>query len=267
MSHSEKSFIYVVIFVLMITIFSLIMKSNSNETLFSNGDYHIKIYKNKIILYQDNKKLDIYKLKNRVYDYELGDIDGDGRAELVVLTKKAARKYGKKVYIFKIDEKIDKIYSEDFSRLKPWKIALGDVDGDGKAEVSIGVYKKAQFHQVMAKRPFIYSFEDNKLVPKWKGSRLSKPFTDYIFYDIDEDGIDEIVSIEILENQEKVINTYKWKGFGFDGFLQSNSFKYLQALKKDEGKICVKFKKDKRFCVGEVNLYNRNIIVERVKEN
>ena len=267
LSCSEKSFIYVIIFIFAVTVFSLIMKPNTNEELLYNGNYHIKIYKNKITLYKYNKKLDIHRLENRVYDYELGDIDGDGRIELVVLTKKAFRKYGKEVYIFKIDKKIEEIYSEDFSRLKPWTIALGDVDGDGKDEVSVGVYKKTQFHRVMAKRPFIYSFEDNRLVPKWKGSRLSKPFTDYIFYDIDENGIDEIVSIEILENEEKVINTYKWKGFGFEGFLQSNSFKDLQDLKKVEDKIYVKFKKSKKPCLGEVNLYNGNIIIEEVKEN
>ena len=65
----------------------------------------------------------------------------------------------------------------------PWKIQIGDVDGDGKDEIGIGVYKKAKFHPVMAKRPFIYGWDGKKLYPKWLGSRLSRPFKDFVLAD------------------------------------------------------------------------------------
>jgi len=65
-------------------------------------------------------------------------------------------------------------------RLNPWKVQAADVDGDGKVEIGIGVYKKARFHPVMAKRPFIYGWDGKTLYPKWLGSRLSRPFTDFV---------------------------------------------------------------------------------------
>ena len=119
----------------------------------------------------------------------------------------------------------DKIhYRIDIEEKKPLKVQLGDINGDGVNEVAICVYKTAKFHPIMAKRPFFFDLVDGNLIPVWLGSRLSRPFDDYILYDIDDDNIDEIISIEQLENGNRAIAVYNWSGFGFEMFTQSEEF-------------------------------------------
>ena len=115
-------------------------------------------------------------------------------------------------------------YRIDLSGIKPMKVQLGDVDGDGVKEVAICVYKTTKFHPVMAKRPFFFDLVEGNLIPIWLGSRLSRPFDDYILYDIDADAVDEIISIERLESGRQVIAVYIWKGFGFELLTQSEAF-------------------------------------------
>jgi hypothetical protein len=261
----KKVFIVIILISFIGLVFACTLTIKSRTVKLYSQDYYLKIYNKKIVLL-NNKEKEIarYNLKEIIKDFSLGDIDGDSLEELILLTKKKFRKYGNKVIIFSLKDGIKEIYQEDFSRLKPWKLALGDIDGDGKDEVSIGVYKKTRFHQLMAKRPFLYSYENNSLQPKWRGSRLSKPFIDYNFYDIDGDGIDEIVSIEILEDSKKVINTYKWEGFGFEGFLESNGFKDIKDLKVKDGSLYVKFKEKRGVYLGKVKVKDDNLIIERV---
>lgn len=210
-----------------------------------------------------NTKNPLFLLDEKVKDYDIGDIVGDGKEYLVVLTGDNKKEYGEEVIIFKMEEGKE-IYRKNFSSLNPWKIVIGDVDGDKIDDISIGVYKKSPLHPVMAKRPFIYSFKDGKIVPKWRGSRLSKPFTDYGFYDIDGDGVDEIVAIEILEDNRKTINTYKWKGFGFEVYLESQDFEDIENLTVKEDTVYIQIKEGNRSYMGFLQLRDNKLRIERV---
>ncbi len=112
----------------------------------------------------------------------------------------------------------------NLSRIKPMKVQLGDVNGDSVNEVALCVYKFTKFHPDMDKRPFFFDLVEGNLIPVWLGSRLSRPFDDYILQDIDGDAIDEIISIERLESGSRVIAVYDWKGFGFEMRTQSAEF-------------------------------------------
>lgn len=210
-----------------------------------------------------NTKNPLFLLDEKVKDYDIGDIVGDGKEYLVVLTGDNKKEYGEEVIIFKMEEGKE-IYRKDFSSLNPWKIVIGDVDGDKIDDISIGVYKESPLHPVMAKRPFIYSFKDGKIVPKWRGSRLSKPFTDYGFYDIDGDGVDEIVAIEILEDNRKTINTYKWKGFGFEVYLESQDFEDIENLTVKEDTVYIQIKEGNRSYMRFLQLRDNKLRIERV---
>ena len=226
---------------------------------------HIKIHKNKVTIYNDNEEIiDKHVLKEKIKDYAIGDINGDKQVELIILTGSSWIKYGKNLIIFSLEDEIKEIGRKDFTKLNPWKLAIGDIDGDGKDEISIGVYKKSPFHQVMAKRPFIYSFTEGKIQPKWRGSRLSRPFIDYNFCDIDGDGIDEIVAIETLQDNRKLINSYKWKGFGFEGYVESKSCDDIKELIIEEGLVYIRVKEEKDSYKGLLKIENNTLKIERV---
>jgi hypothetical protein len=130
--------------------------------------------------------------------------------------------------------KINVLQKYFMEELNPWRVQTADVDGDGNIEISLGVYKTARYHPVCDKRPFLYNWHKDGISPKWLGSRLSRPFEDYIFTDIDGDGMDELIAIEMLANGNKVINTYKWKGFGFEGIGQSDEYSDISNVCKGE---------------------------------
>ena len=97
--------------------------------------------------------------------------------------------------------------------LNPWKIQIADVDGDGEEEIAVGVYKKARFHPVMAKRLFVYGWDGRDAYPKWLGSRLSRPFKDFTFAD-SGDGT-KLIAIEETKDGWNELAVYRWDGFGF----------------------------------------------------
>lgn len=203
------------------------------------------------------------KIKGKVKDYGIGNIMGDNDKYLIALTGGRWNKFGNDVVIYSIENNKE-IYREDFTEYKPWKIVVGDIDGDKIDEISIGVYKTSPLHLVMAKRPFIYSFKNNKLEPKWKGSRLSKPFKDYLFFDIDKDGIDEIVAIEILKNEKNTINTYKWKGFGFEVYMETEGFEDIDKLRIEGDKLYMEVKNNRKRYKGILVLVDYKLKIERV---
>lgn len=112
--------------------------------------------------------------------------------------------------------------------LKPWKIMIGDVDGDGKTDLGVGVHKTARFHPVMAKRPFVYTWTGKAFAPKWLGSRLTRPFTDFAFGAFKSGP--KLVSIEEAKGGGNELAVYKWDGFGFTRVWTGCRAKRLSGL-------------------------------------
>lgn len=236
---------------------------SENSVMEING-LKVEISKKDIILF-DNKNgvIETLSIKEGIKEYDLGDVTGDGQDELIILTGNRKKEYGKEVIVFVIEDNIKEIGRKGFEEFNPWKVITGDIDGDGIDEISVGVYKESPLHPVMDKRPFIYTFVDGKIQPKWRGSRLSKPFTDYCFYDIDGDGIDEIIAIEIVDNNKKRINSYKWKGFGFEGYLESKVYDNIMDLRLNKG-IYINIKEGRDNYSGFLKLTEGNLKIERV---
>jgi len=172
-------------------------------------------------------------LQSDIISWFTADIDEDENAELLLirtddpeadLTLDTGERYGTYVEIysdfdFQNDIPVpqgDPDHQFDLSEIKPLYIQAGDINGDGITEIAVCVYKTAEFHPVPAKRPFFYDLLDGGLEPVWLGSRLARPFADYTLFDMDDDGIDEIISIEFTEDGNQVLAIYDWKGFGFE---------------------------------------------------
>ncbi len=189
-----------------------------------------------------------------LFDDTGGDVDNLSVAPLVVkdftidykndfifaiLGEKGATR-GERLAIFTFrDGTINEHWVDMDRKHNPWKIMFEDVDGDAQPEVIVGTWKKTRFHPVFDNRLFVYSWDGNEIFPKWLGSRLSSPFDDFDFRDIDGDGIMELISLELQRNGLKRIMSYKWTGFGFEGYeileenLQTAS---LNTLKEGAGK-------------------------------
>lgn len=214
--------------------------------IFFYGSYenkYIKIWRDESEYYlhvrdKHIKILDEYKRKlgsinidtSELIDYDLGDLTNDGVMELVVLLKgdndseRILNVYENRSNNYR------SMYTRTFKDMNPWKVEICDIDNNAYKELTIGMYKKTRYHPVMAKRPYVYLFKDKKMYPKWRGSRLARPFEDYVFYDIDSDGMDEIVSIEHTRSKRMVISVYEWIGFGFEVIKNSKEYSSVNKI-------------------------------------
>src|SRR5438132_1568996 len=55
---------------------------------------------------------------------------------------------------------------------------VGDINGDGRKEILLGVIKTTHFDPVSKKRLFIYKFDKTKIRPLWMGSRVQNELVD-----------------------------------------------------------------------------------------
>lgn len=119
----------------------------------------------------------------------------------------------------------DHDFSIDVEGMNPWKVQICNVDG-GEREVALGVYKESPHHKEMAKRVFLYNidYENQRLKPKIRISRLNNPLEDFIMVDIDEDGLDNILALEKLKDGSYQLAAYKWTNFSFDRPYASDKF-------------------------------------------
>lgn len=169
-----------------------------------------------------------------------------GEKYSIELTKGKNTEYANKISINSIEDNKEN-FTKDISDLNVWKLEVGDIDGDGIDEIALGVYTESPLHPIDAKRPYIYRFNGEELIPKWRGSRLSRPFVDFVFYDIDYDGMDEIISIEILKDKTYIINSYKWKGFGFEGYLESKVLQTIPRIYTDNNSLYIETSGDEQY--------------------
>jgi len=136
------------------------------------------------------------------------DLDGDGTAERVEFRSGAAEA----VSVWRGTRRVWKGVP---ARWNAWKVRIGDVDGDGRAEIVIGVHKATRYVPKPHNGLFVFGWDGRRAYPKWLGSSLARPFSDFEVVDVDGDGRAEVVSRESGNDGSPSVTVYSWRGFGF----------------------------------------------------
>jgi hypothetical protein len=175
---------------------------------------------------------------------EIKDCDVDeATGRLFLVLGKPGTPRGQRLAVFSCTGgRIRQVWMDKDRGHNPWKIRVRDIDGDSKSDVCVGVWKKSRSHPVMENRFYVYGWNGERIFPKWLGSRLSSPFVDFDFYDVDGDGFDELVALELQRNGLKRVMCYEWNGFGFEGVnvarrdLEEESLRGLNLRRTGGGK-------------------------------
>lgn len=120
---------------------------------------------------------------------------------------------------------------------KPWKLMIADVDGDGKREMIVGLFKSTKFFPRPHNCLFVYGWSGEKGFPKWLGSSLARPFTDFGFARAGDFPGDELVAVERTLDGKRALAIYHWNSFGFTKFREFGPWKSAELVRIEENML------------------------------
>ncbi|MDD3174107.1 MAG: hypothetical protein PHF63_10745 [Herbinix sp.] len=170
----------------------------------------------------------------------------DNAIVYMVTSQSGNTDYGDTLVVFsqRNDGSWQRIYNNDFKNLKPWKIELADIDGNGSKEILIAVNKTSHFDKSEKNRMFIFNYADNKLIKKWTGSEIAGIWENFAAGDFVPIKGDELVFIRQVENGERV-SVYYWFDFGFLLLAESNDYEDILSVSiRGENSILISYRED-----------------------
>ncbi len=111
---------------------------------------------------------------------------------------------------------MDLVYENDFSKVNPWTISVGQLDDDEAVEFFVGAYRPTDFYKDDP-RPYFIEYKDGVFVRQWTGSYLDNlGFSEAYLDDDDFDGISDLYMNELVPSKEGVVS--RWSRFNIIGF-------------------------------------------------
>lgn len=95
-----------------------------------------------------------------------------------------------------------------------YRFTTGDINGDGKDEVMVGVIKKTRHDRKRGRRLFIFKNYRGLIRPLWMGSRLGGTLCDFRFITVN--GEPRIRSLESTPDGTYFAADYRWNSFGME---------------------------------------------------
>lgn len=105
------------------------------------------------------------------------------------------------------------IWSGVPKRHQPWKLAGGDVDGNGLPDFAVGVFKRTHLYPEAHNTVFFYEIRGGAVVPKWKGSSLGRPLVDFAYAKVR--GKPKLVALQRRLDHSLGLFVWTWNKFGF----------------------------------------------------
>jgi hypothetical protein len=96
---------------------------------------------------------------------------------------------------------------------QPWKLAGGDIDGNGLPDFAVGVFKSTHLYPHAHRTVFFFELRDGKVVPKWKGSSLGRPLVDFVYAQVQ--GKPKLVALQRRLDDSLGLFVWSWNRFGF----------------------------------------------------
>ncbi len=95
-----------------------------------------------------------------------------------------------------------------------WKILTADIDCDSVPEICIGAHKKGTLESSV-NTLILYRWSGANFHQMYTSSKKLGPFVDFLFKDIDNDGLDDLISLEPCSTGTYEATVYQWLGFDF----------------------------------------------------
>ncbi len=107
-------------------------------------------------------------------------------------------------------------------RYPVYRFDCADVDGDGIADIAVGVIKSTRFDSSVSKRLFLFRLFDGYVRSMWLGSRMAQPLVDFALIKTTNPAL--IRTVEEEGDGSFLVAEYQWKSFGpvFVRYLKRN---------------------------------------------